>query len=85
MVFDFFDKKGLCVLVGAGVGGREMLTADGEYWLGRADVVIYDRLADDSLLELVRSDAEMIYVGKQAGDHTMPQEQINALLVKYTL
>lgn len=85
MNFDSQDKKGLCVLVGAGAGGREMLTADGAYWLGRADVVVHDRLADGSLLELAQPVAEMIYVGKQAGDHTMTQEQINALLVKHTL
>lgn len=67
-------------LVGAGPGDPGLLTLAGARALAQAEVVVYDRLVDDSLLELAPADADLIYVGKQAAVHAVPQEQINELL-----
>jgi uroporphyrinogen III methyltransferase/synthase len=69
-------------LIGAGPGDPGLLTLRGRDVLSTADVVVYDALANPALLEHVRPDAEIVYVGKIADDHAMPQEQINALLVR---
>jgi uroporphyrin-III C-methyltransferase len=68
-------------LVGAGPGDPDLITVKGLRCLRRADVVVYDRLIDPALLDEARPDAARIFVGKGPGYHTMPQEQINALLV----
>jgi uroporphyrinogen III methyltransferase/synthase len=68
-------------LVGAGPGDPGLLTVRGAELLGRADVVVYDRLSEDSLLELAPAGAERIYMGKEPGG-PLQQEQINALLVE---
>jgi uroporphyrinogen III methyltransferase/synthase len=68
-------------LVGAGPGDYKLITVRGLEYLGQADAVVYDRLADPRLLQHVRSDAEMIYVGKSSSQHTMKQQDINQLLV----
>ena len=68
-------------LVGAGPGDPELLTVKGADVLRRADVVIYDRLSVASLLDLTRPDAERISVGKTPGHPSVPQDEINALLV----
>lgn len=73
--------KGKVYLVGAGPGDPDLITLKGLEILREADVVIYDRLADDALLSEVRPEAERIYVGKAAGQHT-PQETINQLLLE---
>src|ERR671938_597551 len=70
-------------LVGAGPGDPDLITVKGLQCLRRADVVVYDRLIDPALLDEARPDATRIFVGKGAGYHTMPQEQINALLVAH--
>jgi uroporphyrinogen III methyltransferase/synthase len=69
-------------LVGSGPGDPGLFTAKGMDCLRRADVVVYDRLAPEALLSHARSEAERIYVGKEPGKPTMPQEEINALLVR---
>ncbi len=69
-------------LIGAGPGDPGLITCKGLDALSRADVVVYDYLASDILLNHIRKDAEKIYVGKIAGNHAMPQEEINALLVE---
>ena len=69
-------------LVGAGPGDPGLLTVRGAAVLGRADVVVYDRLSVEALLELAPAGAERISVGKAPGKVTMPQEDINALLVE---
>lgn len=69
-------------LVGAGPGDPGLLTIRGRELLKSADVVIYDALINPALLKYARKDAELIYVGKIAGNHALPQEEINALLVK---
>ncbi|MDP6046247.1 MAG: uroporphyrinogen-III C-methyltransferase, partial [Phycisphaerae bacterium] len=75
-------SDGCVYLVGAGPGDPGLITVRGRDLLRRADAVVYDNLAARSLLSEVRSDAEMIYVGKQASAHTMKQPDINALLVR---
>ena len=68
-------------LVGAGPGDPGLLTLRAKALLERADAVVYDYLAAESLLGHCRPDAERIYVGKQGGDHTLPQDEISSLLV----
>ena len=72
---------GRVFLVGAGPGDPGLITVRGLECLRTADAVVYDFLANPVLLREARADAEMIYVGKRGGDHTMGQEEINALLV----
>jgi len=73
--------KGKVYLVGAGPGDPELLTLKGRRLLGEAEVVIYDFLAHPSLLKFISPTAETIYVGKKGGDHTLPQEGINQLII----
>ena len=68
-------------LVGAGPGDPGLITAKGLAVLRRAQVVVYDQLASPELLKEAPADAEIIYVGKKAGAHAVPQEGINDLLV----
>ncbi len=70
-------------LIGAGPGDPELMTLKGLRCLRAADVVLYDRLISPLLLDEARPGADMIYVGKGPGCHTLPQEQINALLISY--
>jgi uroporphyrinogen III methyltransferase/synthase len=69
-------------LVGAGPGDPGLLTVRGAEVLRRADVVVYDRLSVASLLDLAPPDAERISVGKSPGHPSVPQDEINALLVE---
>lgn len=73
--------NGIVYLTGAGPGDYRLLTLRGQEVLGRADVVIYDYLADPRLLEFASPDAEKIYVGKKAADHTLSQDKIIDLLI----
>jgi uroporphyrinogen III methyltransferase/synthase len=74
-------KKPKVYLVGAGPGDPGLITVKGLECIATADVVIYDYLAAPALLKHASTEAELIYVGKKGGEHTLPQEQINALLV----
>lgn len=78
-------RKGKVFLVGAGPGDPGLMTVKGLETLKKADVVIYDYLADRSFLQHAREDAEIIYVGKKGGDHTLPQDKINKLIVEKAL
>src|SRR5436190_17758700 len=69
-------------LVGAGPGDPDLLTVKGAEVLRRADVVVYDRLSVASLLDLAPPAAERISVGKTPGHPSMPQKEINDLLVE---
>ena len=69
-------------LVGAGPGDTGLITVRGRELLGRADVVVYDRLAGAELLTFARSDAELIDVFKVPGQHTVPQDRIHDLLIE---
>jgi uroporphyrinogen III methyltransferase/synthase len=75
-------SKGKVYLVGAGPGDPGLFTLRGRELLERAEVVIYDYLANEELLKFARPDAERIYVGKKGGDHTVPQKGINDILVE---
>ncbi|WP_409308555.1 siroheme synthase CysG [Pectobacterium sp. B1J-3] len=74
------DDKGEVVLVGAGPGDVGLLTLKALQQLQQADVVVYDRLVSSEIVNLIRREAERIFVGKTSGYHTIPQEQINQLL-----
>lgn len=76
------NKKSMVYLVGAGPGDPGLFTLKGKKILEEAEVIIYDRLVSDSILALGNPDAEYIYVGKTAGKHALPQDEINALLVE---
>jgi uroporphyrin-III C-methyltransferase/precorrin-2 dehydrogenase/sirohydrochlorin ferrochelatase len=75
-------EAGSVALVGAGPGAADLVSLRGLRLLGEADVVVHDRLGTAEVLDLARRDAERIDVGKSQGDHTMPQRDINALLVR---
>ncbi|WJM87300.1 siroheme synthase CysG [Dickeya chrysanthemi] len=75
-------RQGEVALVGAGPGDAGLLTLRGLQVIQQADVVLYDHLVSNDVLDLVRRDAERICVGKRASAHLLPQEDINALLVK---
>ncbi|WP_243362108.1 uroporphyrinogen-III C-methyltransferase [Fundidesulfovibrio terrae] len=68
-------------LIGAGPGDPGLLTLKAKRVLETADVLVYDYLANKAFLDFRRPDAEVIYVGKKGGDHTLPQGDINKLLV----
>ncbi|MDY6987574.1 MAG: uroporphyrinogen-III C-methyltransferase [Thermodesulfobacteriota bacterium] len=75
-------KEGKAYLVGAGPGDPDLITVKGMECLKKADVIIYDHLASSKLLKHAREDAETLYVGKEQGAHTLPQEQMNKLIVQ---
>ncbi|WP_051460259.1 uroporphyrinogen-III C-methyltransferase [Pseudogulbenkiania sp. MAI-1] len=78
---DDFPPGSVC-LVGAGPGDPELLTVKGLARLQRAEVVLYDHLVDAAVIALVPPTAWRIDVGKEASRHTLPQDEINALLVR---
>ncbi len=74
-------SKGIVYLVGAGPGDAGLLTLRGAELIGRADVLVYDALVNADLLRLAPKSAEIIYGGKRANNHAIPQEELNQLLI----
>jgi uroporphyrin-III C-methyltransferase/precorrin-2 dehydrogenase/sirohydrochlorin ferrochelatase len=79
---DDSPKPGFVHLVGAGPGAADLVSLRGLRLLGEADVIVHDRLGTADVLDLARRDAARIDVGKAEGNHTMPQADINALLIR---
>ncbi len=75
-------QQGEIILVGAGPGDAGLLTLRALQVMQQADVVLYDHLVSDEILDLVRRDADRLCVGKRAGAHSVAQEETNRLLVQ---
>src|SRR3974390_1198915 len=74
-------KVGKVYLVGAGPGDPELLTLKAARVIAAAEVVVYDRLVTEDILKLIPAGAEHVNVGKKAGNHPVPQPEINQILV----
>ena len=75
-------KNGKVYLVGAGPGGLGLVTLRAKECVEKADVIVYDHLANPEMLGWAREDGEIIYAGKRAGEHALSQEEINKLIVE---
>jgi uroporphyrin-III C-methyltransferase len=78
-------KQPKLTLVGAGPGDPELITLKGIKALEAADVVLYDALANEALLAFAKNASVVEYVGKRQGDHSLPQQSINEMIVHYAL
>ncbi|MGF1544496.1 MAG: siroheme synthase CysG [Parvularculaceae bacterium] len=74
---DASERRGVVHIVGAGPGDPELLTLRAHRLIQSADVILYDRLVGDGVLDLARRDATRIFVGKAKADHAVPQEEIH--------
>ncbi len=77
------DSSGKVYLVGAGPGDPGLVTLRAKELIDTADVIVYDNLANHQLLEWAKADCEKIYVGKEAGRHAVPQDEIENILVEH--
>lgn len=78
------SRPGICYLVGAGPGDPGLVTLRAKECIERADVIVHDALSSPELLLWRKPDCELVHVGKRAGDHTLPQDEINDLIVEKT-
>src|SRR6266700_2526618 len=76
------NENGKVYLVGAGPGDLGLVTLRAKECIERADAIVYDHLANPEILSWARDDAEIIYAGKEAGQHSLSQQEINALLIE---
>lgn len=76
------NRVGRVAIVGAGPGDPDLLTIKAARLIGQADAVVFDHLVGAGIVDLARAGAQRIYVGKEASRHTLPQDAINALLVR---
>jgi len=74
-------EAGKVWLIGAGPGDPDLLTVKAARLIAQADALVYDHLVGEGIMDLARSDARLIYAGKEASNHTLPQGSINQLLV----
>ena len=74
--------SGTVYIIGSGPGNLDLLTLRAARLIGEADAIVYDHLIADGVLELARPDAEMIYAGKERSRHSVPQHELNQLLVR---
>ena len=72
-------------LTGAGPGDLELLTMKAHRVIKEADVIIYDRLANPEILDMAKDGCKFVYVGKENGKHTLPQDEINEVIYKNAL
>ncbi len=72
-------------LTGAGPGDIELLTLKAARVISEADVIIYDKLANPEILEMAKKDCQFIFVGKESGNHSVPQEEINEIIYQSAL
>ncbi len=79
------NKMGKVYLTGAGPGDIELMTVKAARVVQEADIIIYDRLANPKILETAKEGCELIYVGKQDGKHSVPQDEINEIIYQAAL